>query len=199
MARLTIRPTDNWRWFFDDKHDCLMLDISNDMLFRSRYSSKMLTPDAFGAFPFSVADAEKYYQFYQQCQILPLTEPQKIELVLNAIIASSHLKPVLPRSWYFVQQPMLFTPRLGQVVEAQLQGTNDNINLIVVEDGDVASLCLLAEPVVTMAGKRYCLADVIKVMNDRLAAKDGLKQFIDENDDEQYVYNINHIALYHTG
>ncbi|WP_121144751.1 cell division protein ZapC domain-containing protein [Orbus hercynius] len=179
---MTMRPSDNWRWYFDNQYDCLMLEIANDMVFRSRYPSKMLTPDAFRAFPFSVDDASAYYQFYESCVSLSLSEPQKVELVLNAIIAANFLKPQMPKSWYFVQQPMLFTPVLGELVEAQIQGGHQRINLLVVEASEMASLCLIAEPNVNMAGKSFTIAEVVKVMNDRLASKNH--QIVNDNDDD---------------
>lgn len=152
-----------------------MLEIANDMVFRSRYPAKMLTPDAFNTFPFSVDDASAYYQFYESCTRLNLPEPQKVELVLNAIVASNFLKPQMPKSWYFVQQPMLFTPSFGELVEAQVQDSAQRINLLVVESGDTASVCLLADPCVNMAGKNFDITDVVKVMNDRLASKNNSK------------------------
>lgn len=169
--KITIRPSDNWRWYFDSKYDCLMLEIANDMVFRSRYPAKILTPDAFDSVSFSVDDATAYYLFYESCSQLNLTEPQKVELVLNAIVAANFIKPQMPKSWYFVQQPMLFTPSFGEVVEAQVQDTGRLVNLFVVEAGISASVCLITEPNVMMAGKNFNMADVVKVMNDRLASK----------------------------
>lgn len=190
--KITIRPSDNWRWYFDNKYDCLMLEIANDMVFRSRYPAKMLIPDAFNTFPFSVDDASAYYQFYENCAQLNLSEPQKIELVLNAIVARNFLKPQMPKSWYFVQQPILFSPVFAELVEAEIHDTAQRVNLLVIETGECASVCMLAESNINMASKNFNIADVVKVMNDRLAAKTDLRlnDYMNDESEQDSIVNL---------
>ncbi|MCO6554318.1 MULTISPECIES: cell division protein ZapC [unclassified Gilliamella] len=166
--KMTFRPTDCWRWYFDSEYDSLMLEVSSEMLFRSCYPSKMLVPDVFGEFPFSVSDATSYYQFYNSCQLLNLTDSQKIELAINAIVAANFLKPQMPKSWYFSQQPMLYKPKIADIVEVILQEDGQKVCLMVVEAGENASLCIIAQASFIAMNKTFVFSEAIKVMNDRL-------------------------------
>lgn len=167
--KMAFRPTDCWRWYFDHEYDCLMLEVSDEMLFRSCYPSKMLIPDVFGEFPFSVSDATAYYQFNDSCQSLKLTQAQQIELSINAIIAANFLKPQMPKSWYFVQQPQYFVPKVADIVEVNMQEGGQKVYLMVVEAAENASLCIVAQPTFVAMNKTFYFAEAIKVMNDRLA------------------------------
>ncbi|WP_218058776.1 MULTISPECIES: cell division protein ZapC [unclassified Gilliamella] len=166
--KMAFRPTDCWRWYFDSEYDSLMLEVSSEMLFRSCYPSKMLIPDVFGEFPFSVSDATSYYLFRDSCQLLNLSDSQKIELSINAIVAAKFLKPQMPKSWYFSQQPMLHTPKVADIVEVSLQDGGQKVCLMVVEAGENASLCIIAQPSFIAMNKTFVFSEAIKVMNDRL-------------------------------
>ena len=130
---MRIKPDDNWRWYYDEEHDRMMLDLANGMLFRSRFARRMLTPDAFAPSGFCVDDAALYFSFEEKCR-------------------DTH-------HWQ---------PSGGDAACVWLSDTGEQVNLLVVEPGDNAALCLLAQPGLTLAGRVMQLGDVIKIMNDRL-------------------------------
>ncbi|MFV0575345.1 MAG: cell division protein ZapC [Vibrio sp.] len=164
-----LKPSDTWKWYYNETNKSLMLDLGEKPDFRINLPKKLLINSAFGDNEFSVDDASSFAIFRQQVDLLPLSEPRKDELALNGTAARRFHKPVQPKSWFFSSQGGDFIPEEGEIVH--LRNCYSEGHFMVVEVGETASIC------VYVSRRDFSLTDCkilkfgepIKVMHDRFA------------------------------
>ncbi|UXH99875.1 cell division protein ZapC [Photobacterium sp. TY1-4] len=165
-----LKPNNSWTWYFDSRHDSLMLDLGDEMIFRVSIPTKHLITAAYERTDFTVDDASVYQTFVESIADLELSEPRKAELALNAVAASRFHKPMMPKSWFFHTQGETCEPQEADIVTLETEfGT---AKYLVIENSGCASLCMLAEesPLSLTSTKEMAFCDTIKVMNDRMQA-----------------------------
>lgn len=99
-----LKPSDTWIWYMDESENSLMLDLGDDMVFKTNLSRKLLVECAMGQNNFTVDDASAFQTFKDQISLLGLSEPRQAELTLYCVAAKRFHKPVQPKSWFFDHQ-----------------------------------------------------------------------------------------------
>ncbi|WGY46938.1 cell division protein ZapC [Vibrio sp. ABG19] len=164
-----LKPSDKWSWYYSDSEGYLMLDLGEEMVFRTNLSRNLLVDCGFTDNHFSVDDASDYQTYKERISGLDLSEPRKAELALYCVAAKRFHKPVQPKSWFFDYQGEESVPEEGDIVSL-VNGYNQGY-FIVLEVGESASLCALADldAFVLNGSKQLEFGQVIKVMHDRMA------------------------------
>ncbi len=170
-----LKPSDTWIWYMDESEDSLMLDLGDDMVFKTNLSRKLLVDCAMGQNNFTVDDASAFQTFKDQISVLGLSEPRQAELTLYCVAAKRFHKPVQPKSWFFDHQDGSYQPEEGELV--RLVNSHSDGFFIVLEVGESASLCALVdlESFSLTASKQVTFGQSIKVMHDRMTCA---QQFI---------------------
>ncbi|RBW65958.1 cell division protein ZapC [Vibrionales bacterium C3R12] len=177
-----LKPSDTWKWYFEDESSSLMLDLGQNMLFQTNLVRKLLVDCAIGNNEFTVDDASAFQTYKEQIQYLGLSEPRQAELTLYCVAAKRFHKPVQPKSWFFDYQGEGYQPCEGDIIS--LANENGQGHFIVLEVGDNASLCISVErdSFMLTSSKMLNFGDSIKVMHDRMACAN-------------HILASNHIAL----
>lgn len=165
---MILVPGNDWRWCYDEGRDRLLLDLSADMQFETAYQAKQLTPAARQTYDFSLDDTSLYYHLLECIGELPFSEPERVQIALNAVAIRRFGRNSMPKSWFFREVGLMHEPPLlGEVVT--LIGDHGHADFLVIEPGDQASLCLLlAEQFMLSDDKCLAQSGVLKVMNNRL-------------------------------
>ncbi|WP_117235479.1 cell division protein ZapC [Vibrio maerlii] len=171
-----LKPSDTWKWYFDETTESLMLDLGNDMVFKTNIPHKMLVDCAKRDSDFCVDDASSYQTFKETISFLGLSEPRQAELALYCVAAKRFHKPVQPKSWFFDAQGQEYKPEEGDIV--RLVNQHSLGYFIVLEAGESASLCTYVDldEFHLSGSKSLAFGDSIKVMHDRLACANHILQ-----------------------
>ncbi|RTZ16886.1 cell division protein ZapC [Vibrio aquaticus] len=164
-----LKPSDKWTWYYDDSEGHLMLDLGNEMIFKTNLSRKLIVDCAIGINEFSVDDASAYQVYKEQISYLGLSEPRQAELALYCVAAKRFHKPVQPKSWFFDSvSDGSYPPEEGDLV--RLSNSTNEGHFIVLEVGESASLCAsVGLEEFGLNGSKYLqFGQAIKVMHDRL-------------------------------
>ncbi len=164
-----LKPNDKWTWYYDDGEGHLMLDLGQDMVFRTNLSRKLIVECAQGINEFSVDDASAFQTYKEQVSLLSLSAPRQAELVLYCVAAKRFHKPVQPKSWFFDRRSDgNYIPAEGDLV-ALTNAYGENY-CIVLEVGDSASLCasINLDDFSLDGNKTLKFGEAIKVMHDRM-------------------------------
>jgi len=166
---MKIKPNNQWRWYYDNKHERMMLDLANGMLLCSCFPAKMLVASAYGEMTFNILMMRGYIIVLKnKLQKLSLSDEHSAELILNALVAFRFLKPQIPRSWYFLPVNCHDDLVLGDVVQVHIEDSGQDALFLVAEAGKYASLCLLIEPRLVLKDRVMRFCDPIKIMNNCL-------------------------------
>ncbi len=164
-----LKPNDKWTWYYDDGEGYLMLDLGQDMVFKTNLSQKLIVECAQGVNEFSVDDASAFQTYKEQVGFLALSQPRQAELLLYCVAAKRFHKPVQPKSWFFDRRSDgSYVPQEGDLVSLA-NGYGEN-HCIVLEVGDNASLCasINLDEFSLNGSKTLKFGEAIKVMHDRM-------------------------------
>ncbi|OIQ26370.1 MAG: cell division protein ZapC [Vibrio sp. MedPE-SWchi] len=153
-----------------------MLDLGDDIVFKTNLPRKLLVDCAVGINEFSVDDASAFQTFKEQISLLPLSEPRQAELALYCVAAKRFHKPVQPKSWFFDAQHGDCMPSEGDIV--RLSNQHSDGCFIILEVGESASLVASIDIEVfeLTSTKQLVFGQAIKVMHDRMALANSMFQ-----------------------
>ena len=97
---MILVPDESWCWMYDERHQTLVLDLSDNMQFAAAIPAKQLVEKKAFSETFTVDDSSLYFHFLECLGEFPFTDPERVQIVLNAIAAVKFVKPLVSHSWY---------------------------------------------------------------------------------------------------
>ncbi|WP_115718646.1 cell division protein ZapC domain-containing protein [Gallaecimonas mangrovi] len=166
---MILEPAHNWVWQFDQQQNQLAIELGG-LLFMTPYGSKWLIPDARLGGGFDVDDAQYYETVIDALAPYDnLSDPQRVQVALNACAIRRFAKPSMPKSWFFAENPQPVATAQGPAL-VSLQTAFGRGQCLAVESYDSnATLCMLLDgPLGLSDSQTLDNFQVVKVMNNRL-------------------------------
>lgn len=139
-------------------------------MFLTPYGEDCLIPDALQTMQFGTCHADFYNDVIRELSAnLNLTEPQMVQVALNATAKAFFTLPTMPKSWHFqVSQTIVFS-RKGKLCQLVNNQGESGLVLVVEADQDASVVMLLSQNLALSEYKQLECFQTIKVMNDRLS------------------------------
>ncbi|EKE72178.1 cell division protein ZapC domain-containing protein [Gallaecimonas xiamenensis] len=167
---MILEPAPFWAWHYEQQEDRLAIGLGGDLLFMTPYGSKWLIPDARLGGSFDLDDANYYESVIAALEQVELwSDPQRVQIALNACAIRRFAKPSMPKSWFFAENPQ--EHRLGCVPAlVSLQTAFGRGQCLAIECFESNStLCMLLDgPLGLSDSQTLECFQVVKVMNNRL-------------------------------
>ncbi|WP_148210433.1 cell division protein ZapC [Tolumonas auensis] len=176
--RMILLPDENWRWVFDEQRQSLLLDLSDDMQFVVSVPPKQLAQKQAFTEHFSLDDSSLYFHFLECLGEFPFTDPERVQIVLNAVAAVKYTRPLVSQSWYYRDVDMLSgEPELGEVFSVVTEFTYGDV--MIISPGSNASLCIVISQAIQLdADKSLRQSSVCKLMNSKLLPYQAATQYL---------------------
>ncbi len=175
---MILLPDENWCWLYDEQRQTLLLDLTDDMQFAVAIPPKQLAQKTAFTEAFSLDDSSLYFHFLECLGEFPFTDPEKVQIALNAIAAVKYTKPLISHSWYYQDVDMVSEePELGEVFSVVTDYTYGDV--MVISPGSNASLCIVISHAIQLDEEnKLRQSAVCKMMNNKLLPYQAAVQYL---------------------
>lgn len=175
---MILIPTKEWCWVYDNVKSALFLNLHDNMQFKVGIPSKQLNKSQCIAQDFSLDDVSHYYHFLECLGEFPFSDPERVQIVLNAIAAINFSKPSVPNGRFYRDIGEIdFAPNKGEVFSIVTEfGYGD---IMVLNANENASFCILISPSLQVSyDETLGQSAIFKVMNSKLLSYQSVCTFM---------------------
>ncbi len=175
---MILVPDESWCWMYDERHQTLLLDLSDNMQFAAAIPAKQLAEKNAFSESFSVDDSSLYFHFLECLGEFPFTDPERVQIVLNAIAAVKFVKPLVCHSWYYRDVDMVSeAPEMGEVFSVVTEHMYGDV--MVISPGEKASLCIVISHSIQLdQDSALKQSTICKLMNTKLLPYQAAVQYL---------------------